>query len=91
MVTIGLWHGITVNFVYWGLWHGVGLFIQNRWSSFLRGRVAEDQMTRPIQHRLDFINIFLTFNYVSLGWLFFMLPTPTLAWQTMLKMFGVAL
>jgi alginate O-acetyltransferase complex protein AlgI len=89
MVTIGLWHGITVNYVYWGLWHGIGLFLQNRWSSFLRGRTTPDQVTRPIQHRLDFIGVFLTFNYVSLGWLFFMLPTPQLAWQTMMKLFGV--
>ena len=26
MLLIGLWHGISVNFVIWGLWHGVGLF-----------------------------------------------------------------
>src|SRR5690242_15225101 len=32
MLLIGLWHGITLNFVLWGLWHGFGLFVQNRWS-----------------------------------------------------------
>jgi alginate O-acetyltransferase complex protein AlgI len=32
MILIGLWHGITLNFVLWGLWHGLGMFIQNRWS-----------------------------------------------------------
>ncbi|HEX7556102.1 MAG TPA: MBOAT family O-acyltransferase, partial [Leptolinea sp.] len=37
MVFIGLWHGITINFLIWGLWHGLGLFIQNRWSNQMRG------------------------------------------------------
>lgn len=91
MITIGLWHGITWNYVLWGVWHGLGLFLQNRWSHFLRGRVSPDQKTRPAQHRLDPLNAFLTFNYVSLGWLFFMLPTPQLAWQTMLKLFGATI
>ena len=31
MVLIGLWHGVTWNFVAWGLWHGLGLFVHNRW------------------------------------------------------------
>ncbi|MGZ9164101.1 MAG: MBOAT family O-acyltransferase, partial [Anaerolineales bacterium] len=39
MVLIGLWHGITVGFVLWGLWHGLGLFIQNRWSDYMKGRM----------------------------------------------------
>ena len=30
MILIGLWHGITANFLLWGVWHGVGLFVQNR-------------------------------------------------------------
>ncbi|MFN8427896.1 MAG: MBOAT family O-acyltransferase [Anaerolineales bacterium] len=36
MFLIGLWHGITVNFILWGIWHGLGLFIQNRWSDFAK-------------------------------------------------------
>lgn len=91
MVTIGLWHGITWNYVLWGVWHGLGLFLQNRWSYFLRSRVTPDQKTRPISHRLNPLNAFLTFNYVSIGWLFFMLPTPQLAWQTLWKLFGITL
>ncbi|NJL94029.1 MAG: hypothetical protein HC915_10005 [Anaerolineae bacterium] len=27
MLVIGLWHGVTVNFMIWGAWHGVALFI----------------------------------------------------------------
>jgi D-alanyl-lipoteichoic acid acyltransferase DltB (MBOAT superfamily) len=89
MVTIGLWHGITLNFVFWGLWHGIGLFIQNRWSDFMRGRSAMDRASPLAQRLVQYVNIFLTFNYVSLGWLFFMLPTPAIAWQTMMKLVGL--
>ncbi len=40
MLLIGLWHGITLNFIFWGLWHGMGLFLQNRWSEFIRTRYS---------------------------------------------------
>ena len=40
MLLIGLWHGMTWNFVIWGLWHGIGLFVHNRWSDTLRTRLA---------------------------------------------------
>jgi D-alanyl-lipoteichoic acid acyltransferase DltB (MBOAT superfamily) len=91
MVTIGLWHGISLNYVYWGLWHGIGLFIQNRWSYAFRQRAAPDELTRPAQSRFNIIGTFLTFNYVSLGWLFFMLPTPELALQALAKLVGLPL
>lgn len=91
MVTIGLWHGISLNYVYWGLWHGIGLFIQNRWSYVFRPRAAPDELTRPAQNRFNFIGAFLTFNYVSLGWVFFMLPTPELALQALAKLVGMSL
>ncbi len=89
MVLIGLWHGITVNYLLWGLWHGLGLFFHNRWSDFMRGRSTVDQVLGPVQGVLKFLNPFLTFNFVSLGWLFFILPTPALSWQAFLKLFGV--
>ena len=89
MVLIGLWHGIAWGFVVWGLWHGVGLFIQNRWSELLRRRTMS-----PISPQrklvLDAIGVFLTFNFVSLGWLFFTLSTPATAWRALLRLFGVA-
>ena len=36
MVVIGLWHGVTVNFVIWGLWHGLALFVHKQWSDRTR-------------------------------------------------------
>ena len=91
MVLIGLWHGITINFVLWGVWHGIGLFVQNRWSEFARGRFVPDLASGGLQFALKTVGIFITFNFVSLGWLFFMLPTPDLSWNAMTKLFGMGL
>jgi alginate O-acetyltransferase complex protein AlgI len=90
MVLIGLWHGVTWNFLLWGLWHGLGLFIQNRWSEFMRPRITSPLSQRQ-QWLLNGTGIFLTFNFVSLGWLFFTLSTPRLAWTALLKLFGIGL
>ena len=90
MVLIGLWHGITVNFLLWGLWHGFGLFIHNRWSDFRRRRNPAVSSAGDGKGWLKYLNPFLTFNFVSLGWLFFIFPTPSLTWLAFLKLFGVS-
>ncbi len=89
MVLIGLWHGLTVNYLLWGLWHALGLFLHNRWSEFMRGRSLTERMPAFARGVLKFLNPFLTFNYVSLGWLFFILPTPSLTGQAFQKLLGV--
>jgi D-alanyl-lipoteichoic acid acyltransferase DltB (MBOAT superfamily) len=88
MVLIGLWHGISVSFAIWGLWHGLGLFIQNRWSEFVRPRLPAWAQSGVLRAPLHVVNVFLTFNYVALGWLFFNLSTPEIAWRAMLKLMG---
>jgi alginate O-acetyltransferase complex protein AlgI len=90
MVLIGLWHGIAAGFVAWGLWHGIGLFIQNRWSEFIRPRLPAWTQTRRAQTVLNLAGMFLTFHFVALGWLFFTLSTPAMAWQALQKLFGIA-
>lgn len=90
MVLIGLWHGVTMGFVLWGLWHGLGLFIQNRWSDYMKGRMPAWTETPTGQRILKYSGIFLTFNFVSVGWLFFSLSTPTRVWAVMAILFGVA-
>lgn len=89
MVLIGAWHGLTANFILWGLWHGLGLFFHNRWLDSVRARTA-DWATTPL--RTNFLNasgIFITFNFVALGWVWFVLPTPALAIQFLGRLFGV--
>jgi len=90
MVLIGLWHGVTVGFVLWGLWHGLGLFIQNRWSDFMKNRTPVWAETPPGRILLRYSGIFLTFHFVSLGWLFFILPTPGQVWAVLAILLGVS-
>jgi D-alanyl-lipoteichoic acid acyltransferase DltB (MBOAT superfamily) len=71
----------------WGLWHGLGLFIQNRWSEWMRTKITTPLPPRR-QLLLNTIGIFLTFNFVSLGWLFFTLSSPGVAVTAMIKLFG---
>jgi alginate O-acetyltransferase complex protein AlgI len=89
MVLIGLWHGVTTGFAIWGLWHGLGLFIQNRWSEFIRDHLPTWTQTRKGQLAANALGVFLTFNFVALGWLFFNLSSPAIAWLAMQKLFGI--
>jgi alginate O-acetyltransferase complex protein AlgI len=91
MVLIGLWHGVTWNYVLWGLWHGLGLFIHNRWSEFQRTR-ANPAAVSPFWERISAAgSTFLTFNFVALGWVFFALSTPQLSWRVFLTLLGLPL
>jgi D-alanyl-lipoteichoic acid acyltransferase DltB (MBOAT superfamily) len=40
------------------------------------------------QRVLKYSGVFLTFNFVSLGWLFFSLSTPAQVWSVMAILFG---
>ena len=89
MILIGFWHGGTLNFILWGAWHGVGLFIHNRWSEFIRNRLPSWTQSSRGQIAMNALGVFVTFNYVALGWLFFTLSTPAIVWQAILKLFGI--
>jgi D-alanyl-lipoteichoic acid acyltransferase DltB (MBOAT superfamily) len=90
MVLVGLWHGVTVNFIIWGLWHGVGLLIQNRWSGWIKGHFPPSDK-KWIQGLRDSASAILTFNYVTLGWIWFVLPTPNLALDFFKIILGIEL
>jgi D-alanyl-lipoteichoic acid acyltransferase DltB (MBOAT superfamily) len=87
MLVIGLWHGITANFIYWGLWHGLGLFLHNRWSDFVRTRISPSDPR--LQSTLLFGGVLLTFHFVALGWVFFALSSPSLSWLVFRKLFNL--
>ncbi len=88
-ILIGLWHGISWNFVIWGAWQGIGLFIHNRWSDWTRPRISMIE-SKPNLHKLYGVSgTLLTFNYVCLGWVWFALATPSQSWNTFLKLFGL--
>ena len=90
MILIGFWHGITWNFFLWGLWHGVGLFIHNRWTNWSRQNTPKKTLSSLQENILSGANIFLTFNFVAIGWVFFALPTPALAKEALFILFGIA-
>jgi alginate O-acetyltransferase complex protein AlgI len=79
MVLIGLWHGVMLNFVVWGVWHGLGLFIHNRWSELTRARIA--MLSSRWKTALNVGGVFLTFNFVALGWIFFTIPALSVSAQ----------
>ncbi len=87
MLLIGLWHGITWNFILWGAWHGLGLFLQNRWSDFAKTRIATSNPR--LQTALQIGGVLLTFHFVALGWVFFALSEPSLSGMVFRKLFGL--
>lgn len=88
MTLIGLWHGISWNFFIWGLWHGLGLFIHNRWSEWSRARSDGQSNSRVARLVSNWGGQLVTFLYVSLGWVWFALPSPELAAQVFRTLAG---
>jgi D-alanyl-lipoteichoic acid acyltransferase DltB (MBOAT superfamily) len=89
MVLIGLWHGMTWNFLIWGAWHGVGLYIHNRWYEWRRTRPPRPDRPVWLQRAGQVGATLLTFHFVVLGWAWFALPSPSLALQVLGKLFGI--
>jgi D-alanyl-lipoteichoic acid acyltransferase DltB (MBOAT superfamily) len=89
MTLIGLWHGITFNFVLWGLWHGLGMFIQNRWSDWTKPFSARIQEKPALNKTITVFTTLLTFQFVALGWVWFALPSMDLSLQVFGRLFGM--
>ncbi len=89
MVLIGLWHGVTWNFVAWGAWHALGLFIHNRWADFMKPRAALFENRPWLKRTAHLTGVLLTFHYVALGWVWFALPSLALAARVFGKLFGM--
>jgi D-alanyl-lipoteichoic acid acyltransferase DltB (MBOAT superfamily) len=88
MLLIGLWHGLTWNFVAWGAWHAAGLFVHNRWSDFVRPRAAALEARPRLKQLAHLAGVVVTFHYVALGWVWFALPSLELSGRVFLKLFG---
>lgn len=89
MIVIGLWHGMTVNFLIWGIWHGIGLFLHKQWSERTR-KFYRRLKDKPIQQDFtDGIAWFITFHYIVLGWVWFALPNVEQSIQVFSKLFGI--
>lgn len=88
MILIGLWHGVTWNFLLWGAWHGLGMFLQNRYSEFARLKIFTRPLSPAVQTILNGLGTAATFHFVALGWVWFALPDPAQSWSVLLRLFG---
>lgn len=89
MVLIGLWHGVTANFVLWGAWHGIGLFAYKVIADYTRRWHRNLTQQRPAIRRVFLVgSILLTFHFVVLGWVFFALPAPADSVDMLIRLFG---
>ncbi len=82
MLLIGLWHGVSINFVIWGLWHGIGLFVHQLWSRHTGAKLRE--CSPAVQKIWTVVGTCLTVLYVTLGWVWFVTPD----FNTALAFFG---
>ena len=86
MLLIGLWHGVSFNFILFGLWHGIGLFIHNRWSDWTKARFS--RLPSHWQKVLNLGGMVLTFHFVALSWILFALPDPSTSWNFVRVLIG---
>jgi len=73
----GFWHGSTANFLVWGFYHGAGMVIvdQVRRRRLAAGRRPSSAPLHPMAvWAARGVGIAATFLFVSLGWIFFVLP-----------------
>ncbi|MHC1781344.1 MAG: MBOAT family O-acyltransferase [Anaerolineaceae bacterium] len=89
MVLIGLWHGVSWNFAAWGAWHGLGLFLQNRYSEYMRLKVFTQPHSPAVLKLMNGLGALLTFHFVTLGWVWFALPDIGQSLIVFQRLFGL--
>ncbi len=54
-------------------------------------RLTDEQVSNleALAAALNISGILLTFHFVTIGWIFFALSSPSASWQVILKLFGV--
>jgi alginate O-acetyltransferase complex protein AlgI len=71
----GYWHGPTANFLLWGLYQALGLIVYDVWRTWAakkrRARKGKPLLPAPLGRVLA---TGLTFSFVSVGWIPFVLP-----------------
>jgi alginate O-acetyltransferase complex protein AlgI len=90
MALIGLWHGVTWNFLIWGCWHGLGLFLHNRWGEWSRGWMPRLEKRPLWKKAYTVVSTAATFQFVVLGWVWFALPTVASSSAVFLRLFGIS-
>lgn len=70
----GWWHGETLGFIAWGAFHGLGLVV----SDLLKPSGRPPVRSPARQRARTAFGIVATFGFVSLGWIFFAIPSGRL-------------
>ncbi len=71
MLIGGLWHGANWTFVFWGLLHAVALIFVRIFDKFISGKIKIN----------DLFSTFITFNFVTITWVFFRAKNISQAFQ----------
>jgi alginate O-acetyltransferase complex protein AlgI len=70
----GLWHGASWTFVLWGVIHGLYL-IASHTTKKIRKKIVKTIKLNKVPRMHRWIKIFITFNMVSVAWIFFRAKT----------------
>lgn len=86
MGVCGLWHGAYWNFLIWGLYHGFGMIVHKTYADRIAShkRLKDKRATSILGSKRKYISeasvrikkyasVFLTFQFVCIGWVFFVL------------------
>jgi len=73
---VGFWHGSTLNFLLWGIYHGIGLSLYDMYKRRFPSRAAfkQGEIFAPLRVLSQSAALLLTFSFVSIGWILFVLP-----------------
>ncbi len=84
----GLWHGAAWNFVVWGIYHGLALIAHREFSMWKEATSpVKAFLARPgVATCFHYFSLFLTFQTVCIGWVFFRMQDIGLAWVMIRRM-----
>ena len=83
MLIGGLWHGASWLFVLWGAWHGLMLVLHKLY----RRVFPPKEHGRFVSQAIHVGNVFLTFNIVAIGWVFFRADSLTVVEEMSTQIF----
>ena len=64
MITIGVWHEISLRYVLWGLYHAIGIIVYERYSKFIQGKIPTNKAFVMVKKKLG-VAITLVFVIMS--------------------------
>jgi len=65
-VAVGLWHGLTLNFMLWGAMHAIGLIVANLYRSFLKRKIGTQGVKKYLANKAVLLLArFITYEYVA--------------------------